>query len=165
MNFAIEPLETVWDEIYEPPHGLAYRHWSETQGFRHYQGYAPSKERYLQYEKGGWFIQFTVRNEGVLVGYGGAYVVPSMHSGRTIATEDTWYLLPEHRSGWNAIRFYKFMQAACEERGAEEATLTLPSEKGLDPIVRRLGYNLVARQYSKQLAPARQALQTGETPG
>jgi hypothetical protein len=156
--FAVEPLETVWSEIYEPPHGLAYQHWNETQGHRHCQGYAPSFERYRQFEAAGWFLQFTCRDDGRLVGYGGAYVVPSMHSGQTIATEDTWYLKPHYRTGWNAVKFYKFMQAECEKRGAVEATLTLPADRNLDPIVKRLGYNCVARQYSKPLAPSRQLI-------
>jgi hypothetical protein len=161
--FAVEPLEAVWSEIYEPPHGLAYQHWNETQGHRHWQGYAPSFERYRQYEKGGYFIQFSARDDGRLVGYGGAFLLLSMHSGQMICQEDTWYLLGGYRSGWNAVRFYKFMQAECEKRGAVEANLTLPADRNLDPIVRRLGYTNTARLYSKPLS-ARQALKTGETP-
>lgn len=154
MIFASEPLEKCWAEIYEKPHGLAYRHWCETQGYRHDQGYAPSFERYNQYEKAGWFIQFTVRDDGKLVGYGGAYVVPSMHSQQLISTEDTWYLAPEYRKGWGAIRFYRFMEDVCKRHGAVEATLTLPAEKNLDALVERLGYTCRAKLYSKNLVRA-----------
>jgi hypothetical protein len=152
--FAVEPLEKVWGEIYEAPHGLAYQHWNETQGHRHGQGYAPSKERYQQYEKAGWFIQFVVRDGGRAVGYAGCYVLPSMHTQQIISTEDTWYLLPEYRRGWNAIRFYRYMEGVCRDRGAVEATLTLPQGKNLDVILRRLGYNCISRQFSKNLVRA-----------
>lgn len=154
VTFAVEPLDTCWGEVYDPPDGLAYQHWCETQGFRHYQGYAPSRERYTQYERAGWFLQFTVRDEGKLVGYGGAYIVPSMHSQRLISTEDTWYLAPEYRKGWTAIKFYRFMEQVVKDRGAVEANLTLPTEKNLDAIVMRLGYTCQAKLYSKQLVRA-----------
>ena len=154
MEFAIEPLETCWAEIYEPPHGLAYQHWCETQGFRHYQGYAPSFERYNSYAKTGLFLQFTVRDKSKLVGYAGVYVVPSQHSQQIITVEDTWYLTPSYRKGWNAIRFYRFMEDECKKRGAVESTLTLPAEKDLDPIVQRLGYTCTAKQYTKNLVRA-----------
>lgn len=150
IRFAVEPLEQCWHEIYDKPDGLAYKHWCETQGFRSYQGYAPSFERYNSYAKSGWFVQFTVRDEGRLVGYAGAYVVPSMHSQQLISTEDTWYLSPDYRKGWNAIRFYRFMEDHGKKLGVVEATMTMPEEKSLNPLVARLGYTCVAKLYSKQ---------------
>ena len=150
IEFAVEPLEKCWAEIYDRPDGLAYKHWCETQGFRSYQGYAPSFERYNQYAKAGWFLQFTVRDEGVLVGYAGVYLCPSMHSQKLISTEDTWYLAPAYRKGWNAIRFYRFMEAEGVKRGVVEATMTMPEEKALNPLVERLGYTCQAKLYSKQ---------------
>lgn len=154
LAFAIEPLEKCWRDIYDKPEGLAFKHWNETQGFRHYQGYAPSFDRYNQFAKIGWFLQFTARDEGKLVGYSGVYIVSSMHSGKTIASEDTWFLLKEYRRGWNAIKFYRFIENECVSRGAIEASLSLPTDRNIDPVVKRLGYTCRARQYSKSLVRA-----------
>lgn len=156
MIFAVEPLESCWHEIYDKPNGLAFQHWNETQGYKN-QTYNPLFERYNQYAKAGWFLQFTARDEGRLVGYAGVYLTPSMHSQQLVSTEDTWYVLPEYRKGWNAIHFYRYMEETCRQRGVVEATLTLPDEKGLDPIVRRLGYVSRNRQFSKNLTGERSA--------
>ena len=151
LAFAVEPLEHCWSAIYDKPDGLAYQHWCETQQHRHGQGYNPLFERYNQYAKAGWFVQFTVRDDGRMVGYAGVYLVPSMHSQQLVSVEDTWYLLPEYRKGWNAIKFYRHMENACKAMGAVEATLTLPVTKDLGPILKRLGYSPVSEQYSKNL--------------
>lgn len=154
--FAVESLADCWDEMI----GLAAKHWGETQGYRHNQPFAPSFDRYNQYALAGWFLQFTVRDpekDNRMVGYGGAYVVPSMHTQRTIATEDTWYLLPEYRKGWNALKFFKFMEAEVLKRGAVELSLTVPDGIGTGVLCERLGYTRVSVQYSKQIHPAQSA--------
>lgn len=147
MIFAVEPLEDVWDGVVE----LAGKHWLETQAYRHNQPFNPSFERYNGYAKHGWYLQFTVRDEGKLVGYGGVYLTPSMHTQRTIASEDTWYLLPEYRKGWNAIKFFRFMEDECRKRGAEEVNLTVPEGIGTGILCERLGYKKVLIGYAKQL--------------
>jgi len=153
LEFAREPLEKCWGYIYDAPDGLAYCHWMETQQHRHKQGYAPSFKRYQDYERMGCFLQFTARAEGRIVGYSGVYVVPSMHTQRLISTEDTWYLTPEYRKGWNAIKFYKWIEGYCKALGVEEATLTLPVTKDarLGHMLERLAYSPISVQYSKDL--------------
>lgn len=147
MIFAVENLADCWDEVVE----LAGRHWRETQAYRHAQPFNPQFERYNQYAAAGWYLQFTVRDQGRLVGYGGAYIVPSMHTQRVIATEDTWYLLPEYRKGWTALKFFKFMEAECVKRGAEEVSLTVPEGIGTGVLCERIGYKKVAIHYAKQI--------------
>lgn len=153
INFAREPLAACWHEIYDQPDGLAYQHWCETQQYRHDQPYNPLFERYDQYARAGWFLQFTVRDNGKLVGYSGVYMVPSMHSQMLICVEDTWFLLPEYRKGWNAARFYKWIEEYCTALGAVEATLTIPNTKDerLGHMLQRLDYRPISVQYSKRL--------------
>lgn len=135
------------------PNGLAYLHWLETKAHQYDQQYAPSFERYNSYAKAGWFLQFTVRDEGKLVGFSGVYNTPSMHTQSILAVEDTWYLAKEYRKGWNAIKFYRFIEAKCAEMGADEATLTVPDskERGIHVLLLRLDYKQVSVQYSKKL--------------
>lgn len=147
MNFAIEKLQDCWDEIMV----LANQHWNETQNFRHDEGFAPKFARYKQQEDWGSYIQFTARDEGVLVGYAGVYVVPSMHSQRLICTEDTWYIEPGHRKGLAAIRFFKFMENECRKRGVYSITLTAPESTKAETIHRFMGYRKVASVSYKRL--------------
>lgn len=156
MIFALEPLEQCWNEIYLAPDGLAYKHWMETQQHRHDQPYKPLFDRYNSYAKAGWFLQFTARDEGKLVGYSGVYVTPSMHTQETISVEDTWYLLPEYRKGWNAIKFYRFIESYSKPLGVHECTLTIPVTKDerLGHMLQRMGYTATAVQYSKNLVRA-----------
>lgn len=156
MIFALEPLEQCWNEIYLAPDGLAYLHWMETQEHRHDQPYAPSFDRYNAYAKQGCFLQCTARDNGRLVGYSGFYLVPSMHTQVPISTEDTWYLLPEYRKGWNAVKFYKFIEACGAALGSKECTLTIPYAKGpsLLSLVKRLGYTPIAILCSKKIVRA-----------
>lgn len=147
--FAVEPLEQAWDDMVK----LAAQHWKETQAYRHNQPFDPKFERYNAYEKIGCFLQFTVRDNGRMVGYGGAYIVPSMHTQRLIASEDTWYLLPEYRKGWNALKFFKFMESECVKRGAIEVSLTVPEGIGTGVLCERIGYAKIAALYSKQIHP------------
>lgn len=149
--FAVEPLEQVWDEFV----ALAEQHWKETQGYRHGQPFCLSFERYNAYAKVGWYLQFTARDQGRLVGYGGVYIVPSMHTQQLIATEDSWYLAPEYRKGWNAVRFFRFMEQEGVKRGVVESTLTTPTHLKSGLICERLGYKPVATVYNKQYAPSK----------
>ena len=149
--FAVEPIAEVWDEVV----GLAKQHYCETQLYRHSQPFNPSFERYKHYNEAGCYIQFTVRDAGRMVGYGGAYIMPSMHTQRIIATEDTWYLLPEYRKGWTALKFFRFMQEECRKRGAEDVTLTVPEGIGTGVLCERLGYTKIATVYNQQFSPAK----------
>lgn len=149
MIFAVEPLRQCWDEMV----ALAAEHWKETEGYRHGQPFAPSFDRYNQYDEGGWYFEATIRDEGRLVGYCGMYLFPSMHSQQPIATEDSLFILPEYRKGRNAIRFIKFLEDECRKRGAVEVTITAKNAK-VAKILEYLGYPQVGTHHSKQLSPS-----------
>jgi hypothetical protein len=149
MIFAVEPLRDAWDEMVT----LARQHWNETQAYRHNQPFNPSFDRYNQYAEAGWFLQFTARDEGRMVGYGGIYLVASMHTQILIAQEDTWYLLPEYRKGWNAVRFFRFMEDECRRRDAKQVNLSTPEGYASGIICQRLGYKKVANCWAKDIHP------------
>lgn len=150
MKFAIESLKGCWDEIMV----LAEAHWQETEEYRHGQQFKPLFERYMSYENAGWLFQFTARDEGKLVGYATMYLVPSMHTQVSIATEDTWFLLPDYRKGRNAIRFYNYVQEQMFARGAKEVVMTAKLTNHAGKILEYLKFQPVAIQYSKQIARA-----------
>lgn len=147
LVFAIEKLAPIWPQIM----GLALAHWHETEGYRHGQQFNPDAARYFQYESIGFYVMFTARDEGALVGYAGCYFTPSMHTQELLCTEDTWFLLPAYRKGRNALEFYKFVEAECRRRGVREIGMTAKLTNGAGRILEYLGYREVSRQFSKHL--------------
>lgn len=157
MIFAVEKLVDCWDQIMI----LAKAHWQETEMYRHGQPFCPEFHRYDAYDKAGWLFQYTARVDGQLVGYATMYLVPSMHTQQLIATEDTWFLLPEFRKGRNAIRFYNYVQDDLFKRGAVEVIMTAKMTNAAGRILEYLGFKQVAKQYSKQITdgqPSRKCL-------
>lgn len=147
LSFALEPLEKCWSEVMF----LAKQHWHETEEYRHGEKFNPNYLLYRQYESAGLFFLATARANGAMVGYAGMYVTPSMHTQRMIATEDTWFLLPEYRKGWNAVRFYKFVENECLRRRAIGCGMTVKNTNGASKVLEFLGYKEVSRQYYKHL--------------
>lgn len=146
MIFAVEPLSQCWDEMVS----LASLHWQETETYRHGQPFAPSFDRYNEYDRMGWYFEGTMREEGRLVGYAGIYIVPSMHSQQMIANEDSLFIHPDFRKGRNAIRFIKFLEEECRKRGAVEVTITAKNP-AVAKILEYLGFPQVATHHSKHL--------------
>lgn len=160
LVFAQEPLEPIWDRIMV----LARQHWDENEQYRHGQGFNPDKARYLQAEKIGMYFHFTARDPEQIVGSGGLYITPSMHTQRVICQEDTYYLLPEYRLGRNAIRFFNFMEAFMVSRGVVECTLTTPiTNTKAERIVEYMGYRQVGKGWSKELSYTEASPRSGIT--
>ena len=93
-----------------------------------------------------------------MVGYGAVFLAPSLQTQRLVALEDIWYLAPEYRKGWTALKFFRFMEAECRKRGADDLTLTIPEGLGLDVLCERMGYAKVASHYNKQFAPSKECV-------
>jgi GNAT superfamily N-acetyltransferase len=146
LVFAIEPLSVCWDEMV----ALASKHWQETESYRHGQPFAPSFDRYNQYDQAGWYFEATIRDAGVLVGYAGIYLIESMHSQQVIATEDSLFIDKPYRKGRTALRFIKFLEDECRKRGAVEVNITAKNP-AVAKILAYLGFPQVATHHSKQL--------------
>jgi len=147
LVFAVERVRDCWQEVL----GLAAAHWKETEGYRAGEGFRPSFERYSQYEWGQCFILFIARDElRRAVGYAGIYIMPSMHTQRLIATEDTFFLVEAARRGRNAMRFCRFVEDEARRRGAVTLAMTA-KDKRVGRLLLHLGYAEVAQHYSKSL--------------
>lgn len=160
LAYQIERLAPIWPQIV----AIATEHWKETEGYRHGQTFQPDAARYFQYEAIGFYVMFTARDEGRLVGYAGCYFTPSMHTQQLLCTEDTWFLLPEYRRGRNALEFYNFVEAECRRRGVVEIGMTAKLTNSAGRILEYLGYQVVSKQYSKHLSYNQSPAQSRVTP-
>lgn len=148
LTFGIEPLAPLWDEKVR----CAREHWAETSMGANGEVLNVAYARYAQYEAAGWYFEIVARAEGgVVAGFCGMYLVPSMHTQELLATEDFLYLKPEYRNGRNGTRFYEFVELEMARLGATKITLTAPPGSVACRILERLGCEVSAIQYSKGL--------------
>lgn len=147
MQFAVEPLASIWEEKI----ACGKAHWQETSMCANGEVLDAQLERYEQYEKAGWYIEIVARENGVIAGFCGMYLIPSMHTQELLATEDILYIKPEFRHGRNALRFYQFVEEEVKRRGAKKVMLTAPPESVANKILLRMGCEHSANQYSKRL--------------
>jgi GNAT superfamily N-acetyltransferase len=148
LAFGVEPLALIWDEKVR----CAQDHWGQTSMCRNGETLNLSYERYARYEAAGWYFEIVARDErGAVAGFCGMYLVPSMHTQETLATEDFIYLKPEYRKGRNGTRFYEFVEGEMTRLGATKITLTAPPGSVSCRILERLGCEVSAIQYSKGL--------------
>ena len=118
--------------------------------YRAGQGFNMDVNRYIKYNDVDYYILYTARDNGKLVGNFGAYIFSSMHTQRREAMEDTLYLLPEYRKGMTGVHFVRFIEKDLIARGVMKATITVKSLR-VGKFVEFLGYGLEAYQYSKEL--------------
>ena len=146
LTFSIENVKDVVDDLMT----LWDLHWKETEMYRNGQGFNMDVENYIKYNEVGFYILYTARDNGKMVGNCGMYVCKSMHTQKLIATDDTIFMMKEYRKGFNGVRFLRFVQQDLINRGVVEITMTIKSDR-----VRKLyetdGYKLVAYQYSKPI--------------
>lgn len=145
--FAEERVVDCWNEVLV----LAHAHWQSTKSYRRHQPFAPSLDRYASYNQRGYFFLFTARDEGVLIGYFGVYLTPSMHSQWLMATEDTFFLDPAHRGARTALRFLEYIEAQCRARGVREIMFSCEADNtsGIQRLLAHCGYQPVITQFSK----------------
>jgi hypothetical protein len=128
-------------------------HWQETEGYRHALAFKFDYDAVAEYERLGQFWLFMIEHKasGTLIGNGACYVRPDFHTGQLVATEDTWYIAPEHRKGMLAARFLRFMEATGTRLGVRELRVSVKLVNKVYVLLERLGYQHVGNQYSKLL--------------
>lgn len=121
MRFGFESVGQVWDELIV----LAAAHHKE-QGYKH--AFDPQKQIYESAGGIGILRIFTARDaSGKLCGYAGFFVTRHPHMNFITASQDTVYVLPEHR-GYTAGRFMVWCDAALEAEGVQEIVRVVPAQ-------------------------------------
>jgi GNAT superfamily N-acetyltransferase len=121
MRHASESIEQVWDELLS----LAQRHHRE-QSYK--AAFDPQRQIYEAAESVGILRVFTMRDaDWKLCGYAGFFVTRHPHMNLKIASQDTLYVLPEHR-GFAAGRFLVWCDAALEADGVQQISRVVPAQ-------------------------------------
>lgn len=148
--FDLERMEDIKDEM-KPLH-LA--HWKETEKHRHDLPFRPNYETFIQYERAGRYVLFTLRINGKLLGNCAMYLDLSTHTRTLIATEDTLFLMPEARKGRTASRFIHYCESALKQLGVQEICVTVKTVNKAGRFFRMHGYSHVEDGLTKILENA-----------
>lgn len=156
LTFQVERFRDIQQEI-APLHEA---HYAETEGHRKDIPLDLDYPGYVAAERAGCLIQFTARDAaGKLVGNCRMKLYISMHTQTLHAREDTIFMLPEQRKGFNSVRLWQFMEnslAAIGVRGIYTDSKVLFDEDGnvkrdVGRFNKYLGYELVTHGFYKPL--------------
>ena len=143
-----ERLADILDEI----HPLHVEHWAETERHRHGIPLNPDYPFMLEAEREGRMVQFTMRApDGALVGNLRMYIVLSRHTQTELAQEDTLFIKPAHRGGFDVLALIRFAEKSMASLGVREFRVNSKLVNRADVLMRRAGCTPVAIEFVKFL--------------
>ena len=146
-RFTHERFDGVSQEILPVWHA----HWQETEGYRHDQPFNPDLEAYRKSAATGDYQLFLVRYGEQPVGNCGIYLHRSRHTGELIASEDTIFILSEHRKGRLGIEFCRYVEGCLASIGCRELRVTVKTVNRVTKLLMRRGYEHTANVLIKML--------------
>lgn len=135
-----------WHDRLEP---LYKQHYAEMQARLKSDGvplgpYNPNLRDYHAAMDSGLMATFIVTFGETVVGYSNIWITPDMHSQELIASEDTIYMLPEHRNG-TGKKLAKFILAELGSRGVKRVNISPVTDLRVGKIWQRMGFKPVAQ--------------------
>lgn len=148
MSYTIT-LEKFTD-TYRELEPLYRQHYSEmverlSQTGVEYSPYNPRLHEYGAACERGDLLTFVLRHEGVACGYGNVYVTNDMHNQDRIATEDTVFVLKEHRNGVGK-KLVRFILDDLQRRGVKRLLVSAMTDLRVAKLWGRMGFKEAATQ-------------------
>jgi hypothetical protein len=107
-------------------------------------------ERYAQMEEDGIYRVFTMRRDGVLVGYCGFVIFRPFHHAHMIhASQDVIFIKKGHRG--HAGRFVSYCDGELKKLGVQIVLQHSPVTNDWSPVLKRLGYKEIETSYFRRL--------------
>ena len=150
VTFQVERFSDCLEEL-KPLHEAQ---WLETDAYRHGQGLNPDYDGMIASERNGGYILFTARKDGVLIGNCGVYLFRSTHTQQLNASEDTLFILQDHRAGRLGIKLFQYCEAILYGLGVHEVRFKVKTGNRVWKAWQRLGYDITGIEMSKQLQNA-----------
>lgn len=135
-----------WHDRLEP---LYRQHYAEMQARLERDGvpigpYNPKVADYHASMDSGLMKTFIVQKNEQVVGYSNIWVLPDMHNQQLIASEDTIYMLPEHRNG-TGRKFARVILDHLRSLGVRRMSITSVTDVRAEKLWQRLGFRPVAQ--------------------
>ena len=147
----VEKFRDIWFELL----ALIGRHYQETEATYLSDPYDPNIMQYQAMEDAGQTAIFTMRHEGILVGYLMFNVYRGLHSREMLqAREFAWYIAPEYRGKKLAPQCLTYAEKVLSALGCTLVGMSSKAFVGgadVGPFLERCGYQPVAVYYVKKL--------------
>lgn len=131
---------------------LIKEHWQEIAVNKDKIKLNPDWDAYEELEAAGKLKIFTARDNGKLVGYFVVFINRHIHyKDHIYACNDILFLKEEYRKGMTGVKLIKFAEKYLKDDGVSVFVVNTKVHKPFDPIMDRLGFNLVERVYSKYI--------------
>jgi GNAT superfamily N-acetyltransferase len=148
IEYRQECLSTTKDDCIP----LINQHWDEIALNKQSIKLNPDWDEYERLSKNGSLRIFTARDGGELVGYFVLIVNRSLHyKDHLFAVNDILFMRQDHRKGSTALKLLRFAEKALRNDGVSLVMVNTKVHQPFDPLMERLGYNLIERIYSKNL--------------
>lgn len=109
-------------------------------------------DTYYTLEDSGVLKTFTVKDDGVLIGYYTVVLYPNLHyKGRLYGVADMMYLIEGYRGRGIGSKFIYFVNAHLENRGVEKTVINSKPGSPLDKLLVKEGYNHIENMYDKYI--------------
>ena len=138
-----------FSEILPELHVLHEKHFAETEKHRAGVVMNPDYGYMKASERAGKLLQFTVRKGGFLVGNMRVYLYHDLHAQQLTCREDTFYLLPEHRGSFLAVRLWQFVERSVLSLGVREIRFSSKLANKADRMAVYLDYTPVGLEFVK----------------
>ena len=139
ISYQVELVTEVLDEI-KP---LLRAHYEEISTDKEIRVLDPDYDKYIQLNEMGGLRVFTVRDDGVLIGYFVTLMTPHIHYMQTeFAMNDIMYLDPGHRGGTVGYRMVKLAIEDLKNLGVEVLIIHMKVEYPFRELLSKLGFNL-----------------------
>lgn len=136
--FQKEKIELIHKEMSD----LLIEHYDELTKYKEKILLNPMWDRYIDLERNGKCVFFTVREGSLLVGYAGFFLDNHIHYADTrVAVNDVLFLKKEYRQGITGIKFIKYSEQGMRELGADKISWHVKFSNDFRPILHRMGYS------------------------
>lgn len=109
--------------------------------------------KYEKADSDGYLFVMTARDEGELVGYYTAALLPHLHycDAGIMASTDMYFLLPAYRKGNAGPRFLLAIEAELRARNVKKIYISCKAHHDLSKLFKALGYGLSDYMFTKLL--------------
>ena len=148
IKYQQEFLENVRGEV----ESLIQSHYGEVYPARDTFDWDMDWDSYEKLEDMGFLKIFTVRDNGLLVGYLWVILSPNLHSiGSVLACDDGLFVAKTHRGQTVAKDLIQFTERCLKEDGIRVFHIVGTTEKPINSLMKRMGYTEIETKFQKVL--------------
>ncbi len=109
--------------------------------------------KYEKAEKDGILHIVTARENGKMVGYYTAGILPHLHYSNAglMASTDMYFVLPEYRKGNTGARFMAAIEKSLRDKGIKKIYISCKAHLDLSVLFEFMGYKFTDKMFTKLL--------------